>query len=67
MGTIIFEHITFETDQGGRMKSFRGTYTCNSPEMFDEMADLFDFRKILNVTTGGSWDERFNISIPSDL
>lgn len=67
MGNVIFTHITFETDGNGRIKSFGGTYTCNSPEMFDERIDLFHFRKILNVTTGESWDETFNILIPSEL
>jgi hypothetical protein len=67
MGTTVYKAITFETDERGLMKSFAGTFTCNSPEKFYEMADLFHFTKVENVTTGESWNEIFSVSIPSSL
>ena len=56
-GSSVYNAINIQTNENGGIKSFSGTYTCNSPEMFLEMIDLFDFQEILNVTTGESWQE----------
>jgi hypothetical protein len=50
-GSNIYNKITLETNMEGRIKSFGGTYTLNSPEFADE----FDFTEIQNVTTSESW------------
>lgn len=58
-GSSVYNAINIETDESGRIKSFSGTYTCNSVERFNEMIDMFDFQEIRNVITGESWQEGF--------
>jgi hypothetical protein len=62
-GNVTYDKIAFETDGTGRIKTFSGTYSCNSPEFAGE----YDYTKIQNITTGESWsacsslDDRINI------